>query len=454
MQGTPGEVGGTMGAASLGAGTSFGGGHGPAVGAVGLPGSGKASFAGKGTGGKMGNAAVTAATAAAIEGLQADVAKNAITAVLGSNPFTFAFNTGKAINAANQLAGFNTTGVNLIGDIGLGEPGGPEHFARRDLSASALYNDEALRWYQSHGIPHRRLGGPGSPVVSLAPNVSYETHGSGGGGGGEAMGNGQVGVFSRNTALEKILGEQAAKKLQSEMAGPPAAYPGQMHVPITPQEQKYLDFVNSLGEQKAIQELTSGEIPYETGPEFADRYFEESIRPGYISEFEDVTLPQLRESYAGPGYWGSARARAETKAGADLAEELARARGELRYKETLGARDAKEAALNRASSFYPELIRTYGDAGALTRSVEESKVLSNLQRWLMGEEVGGKSVYAYHPGWQLALSLLGISDRDPIVDPNYGVEEPEWYEGLLTGAAGSAGKALGSLAVDWLSDLF
>jgi hypothetical protein len=229
--------------------------------------------------------------------------------------------------------------------------------------------------------------------------------GDGGGGGG--------GVTTKNIykpekrALTKHLAGEALDLMKS----PAPAYPGQMYVDTTGKEQDYFNWVDSLAQNQAWQQVLGGEVPYQTGPEFADRYFEEGIRPLWEAEHARHTLPGIKESFAGPGYWGSPRAMAEHTSTADLATRLAAEKANLRYQETLAGRTAKEGAMNR---MLPGTELQQGisyQAGELERNIQESKVLADLQRWLMGEEVGGVSNLAYHPGWNLALSLLGFPDK-------------------------------------------
>lgn len=227
------------------------------------------------------------------------------------------------------------------------------------------------------------------------------------------------------------------------MSGPAPSYPGQMYVPTTEQEQRYFDFVNNLAQNKTFSNLLSGEVPYEIGPEWAENYYEKGIRDPALREYEEVVLPQLRESYAGPGYWGSARARAETSAAGDLASELSARKSKLLYDEELARRSAIESAYSRVlptTQFYTDEMQ---EAGALQRQIEQEKVLANLQRWLMGEEVGGSFNLAYNPGWNLALGLLGIQEQAIGT-----VTDREEGGGLLSGGLNALGKGAGMWAAN------
>lgn len=120
--------------------------------------------------------------------------------------------------------------------------------------------------------------------------------------------------------------------------------------PATTAAQQLLPGVTSVREaletaMQAAQRWAGGQLPYEVGPEWAERYFEEAIRPVYEREFREKVLPQIRAAYAGPGYWGSARAQAEREAAEKLAETLMAERAKLMYGEELARREAIEKGI-------------------------------------------------------------------------------------------------------------
>jgi len=132
-----------------------------------------------------------------------------------------------------------------------------------------------------------------------------------------------------------------------------------------------------------------------------------------MREWREVAEPAIREAFAGPGYWGSARAEATRKAAEDLATTLAARRAELMYGEELARRQALESAAAREAQYgvpyaaaEAELL---GTAGQYARMIEEQRALADLQRWLMGETVEGVTPYQYSPFLQLALQYLGLT---------------------------------------------
>ena len=185
-------------------------------------------------------------------------------------------------------------------------------------------------------------------------------------------------------------------------------------VPPTGLEQDYFDFFQG----DALQNLLSGTPAYDVGPEWAEKYFEESVRPEYMKNYEEVTLPGVKSAYAGPGYWGSARAGAQAEAGEDLATQLSSKRAQLMYGEEIEKRKAFESAQDRMLPASAAL----GQAGGYQRGIAHEESMDNLQRFLRGESitVGGQT-YQIDPEMgpyaQMAMQLLGFSPMQTVVEP-------------------------------------
>ena len=222
----------------------------------------------------------------------------------------------------------------------------------------------------------------------------------------------------------------------------PAPPSPDMYVPRTPEEQDYFDYVRSLARNQAMQKLLAGQPAYDVTPEAAERYFEETVRPQYLRELRETILPQIEEAYAGPGYYGSSRARAKTRAVERTVQLLNEAYNQLMYNEELARRQALERALERALPAAQYYGSELGQAGQLARMIEQEKVASDLQKFLMGEKVEGKWSPYYHPAVALALNLLGFS---PYVYGSTSVTRgPGLGYSMLSGLARGAGAAIGS----------
>ena len=215
-----------------------------------------------------------------------------------------------------------------------------------------------------------------------------------------------------------------------------------MSVGRTPEEDSYFSHIEGLAKNEAFQKLLRGEPAYDTSPEASREYFEGTLRPQFMRELNETILPQLRESYAGPGYYGSSRAKATQRAVGTTTDKVNEAFSQLMYQEEQAKRIAMENAMNRvlpAESYYSGEL---GEAGRLSRMIEQEEVAGNLQKYLMGEEVNGQSSPFYNPSVNLALSLLGFQPY------TYGSQTTQQAPGLLysmlTGAAGGAGTAAGA----------
>jgi hypothetical protein len=222
----------------------------------------------------------------------------------------------------------------------------------------------------------------------------------------------------------------------------PAPESPDMYVPETDEEQRYLRHIKGLAYNQVMQKMLEGQPAYDVSPEAAQMYFEKVVKPQYMRNLEEVVLPKIKEAYAGPGYYGSSRARAMTRAAEQTAQSLDEAYGKLMYNEELAKRQALENAMNRSLKTEQLYSTELGQAGQLARSIEQERVASDLQKFLMGEEVNGKRSPYYHPAVNLALSLLGFS---PYV---YMQKSKSSGSGLgysmLTGMSRGLGSALGT----------
>ena len=222
----------------------------------------------------------------------------------------------------------------------------------------------------------------------------------------------------------------------------PAPESPDMYVPETPEEQNYLRHIKGLAYNQVMQKMLEGQPAYDVSPEASKDYYEKVIRPQYIRNLNEVVLPKVKEAYAGPGYYGSSKARAITRAAENTAQSLDEAYSKLMYNEELAKRRALENAMNRNLQAEQVYSTELGQAGQLARAIEQEKVASDLQKFLMGEEVNGKRSPYYHPSINLALSLLGFS---PYV---YMQKSKSTGSGLgysmLTGMSRGLGSALGT----------
>jgi len=204
-----------------------------------------------------------------------------------------------------------------------------------------------------------------------------------------------------------------------QAGGAAPSYPGQMSVPTLPSEQKYLNqaatwqpwsesaTAQGTTRQQALDRALN-QVPYDVGPEYAEQFFKESIYNPALKTFTEETLPLLKEQYA-KNFWSGAREDSSRKAITDFGLGMASQRADLMYKEEQAKRTAIETARVQSETEGRNYLETLRTAGETERGVEESRVMGELQRWLMGEEVDGVYSPMYNPAMQMALQILGIS---------------------------------------------
>jgi len=230
-----------------------------------------------------------------------------------------------------------------------------------------------------------------------------------------------------------------AAAIQRGVEQPVPAYPGQMYVPRTPEEEAYFQQVPGVAEQIAQARVRLGQPAYEITPETTEQYYQQAIKAPTMKEWKEAVEPAIREYYAGPGYWGSARAGAQAKGAETLATELMAKRAELYRQDEMARRQALENAAGRAAvytlPYAAGQAEMLGTAGQYARGVEQERSLADINRWLMGETVEGVSPTQYNPFVQLAFQLLGLSPYE------YGQKTTQsgWNFGIAAGPFSQGG---------------
>ena len=252
-----------------------------------------------------------------------------------------------------------------------------------------------------------------------------------GGGGSES----EVKQYPAWNPQQQTLFNQLFRLVDLNKPAPPSP---PMSVPRTPEEQAYFDFVSGLAQNRAMSNLLTGQVPYTVGDEYARNYYEQTLRPEYMRNLTEVTLPAIEESYTGPTYYGSSRARATTRAAEETSQRLNEAFNQLMYNEELARRQAIENAYGRVLPATQLMGYETGQAGQYARMIEQERVAADLQKFLMGEDVNGYQSPYYTPSVNLALSLLGFQ---PYVYTGVSKEQgPGFGYGTVTGFARGLGK--------------
>lgn len=236
------------------------------------------------------------------------------------------------------------------------------------------------------------------------------------------------------TPEQRKMFDEMIQQAYQGIQGPAPSYPGELSIHQTPEQQAYFDWARS----DAVKKVSQGQPLYEVGPEFAQQYFEEAIRPMYEHEWETTIQPGIRESYAGPTYHGSARAEAERKAATEMGLQMAAQKGGLTYGEELARRQAIESAMG----MMPQMSQAMAGPAQMSREMEEDRTMADLSRWLSGEEVQGVYNPMYNPALMMAYNLLGVSPWQ--LGQQGKSQGPGLGYGVITGLAGGTGDALGA----------
>lgn len=94
-------------------------------------------------------------------------------------------------------------------------------------------------------------------------------------------------------------------------------------------------------------------------PEYIKKMYAEGIRP----EFEANVIPEVKEAYAGPGYWGSQRAKGVSDAWSGLGYQEAKDIGgvESQRQDTLMKLLGQQPVMERASADWSKYLREMQD---------------------------------------------------------------------------------------------
>jgi len=186
------------------------------------------------------------------------------------------------------------------------------------------------------------------------------------------------------------------QKLFSQMYGLTSPQIGKGMEP-TPEESQYGDFL------KNYEPWYRGVVGEAYNPQAVKDYYRDAVNP----EFEQNYIPKIRSEFAGPGYWGEARARAIGDAWSGLGRQEAA--------DVYGVEKAKSAAIADLTNRLPVAKQT----------------LASWSRLFTPEG---------SPYLQLAITLLGLQPFDTIG----GMMQPT--PGLFGSLAGGFGEAAGEAA--------
>jgi len=164
-----------------------------------------------------------------------------------------------------------------------------------------------------------------------------------------------------------VSGEAEWKKSALDIYGPTLGqgqqiYPGERVAPLTPTMTQASDVQGFLDQfapyrdmpmfgetgtalSGALEGITGAQpISSETAKDIFGRIYKEPTK----KRWEEHIRPTIRESYAGPGFWGSARAKAEMEGAQDVADWLGAEEGRFMWDVEQANRQIAEAKAGRS----------------------------------------------------------------------------------------------------------
>lgn len=105
---------------------------------------------------------------------------------------------------------------------------------------------------------------------------------------------------------------------------------------------------------KGMLEGTTG--PEKITPEMSQRAFRGMVEQPAQKRYKEDVLPAVKEAYAGPGYWGTGRRKAQVESAQDLSDWLGEQRAGFEWNVEDVNRQIEEAKAGRALSAIPQAM--------------------------------------------------------------------------------------------------
>lgn len=212
-------------------------------------------------------------------------------------------------------------------------------------------------------------------------------------------------------------------------------YPGTTVAPMTGAQQRvlgnlenYTDVFNAdrgmpmyAETGQALGDILAGKRGAEyITPTATEQYYQTNIKQPAQYQWMTETAPGIKEQYAGPGYWSSARAGAVTKSGTELQNWLGEQKGALDWQTLQENRATEEARANRTAAAIPQgmqygqmptqeatnkvsaLQNVFGGLSA-TQSQQQAEIDAAINKFQQGERTTPEEDMA------IMLALLGMN---------------------------------------------
>jgi len=142
-------------------------------------------------------------------------------------------------------------------------------------------------------------------------------------------------------------------------------------------------------------------------PEQETAYFGSAIRDPRMKEFQQTELPGIQEAFAGPGYWGSARAGEVAEAYGDVGDWLGQQRAGLAWDTAARNQQIQEAQANRALGAIGPSMAV--DQAPLTRSLGALGGMGATAQLAGGEQAQAQAM--------INADMQRFAEENQITDP-------------------------------------
>jgi len=151
--------------------------------------------------------------------------------------------------------------------------------------------------------------------------------------------------------------------------------------------------VNPLMQQtrQAAGRALSGRPSVQVNPQTTEQYIQKAIAEPLRKQYAENTRWAVRGAYAGPGFWGSSRAKAETKAAQDTEQQIAALAAQARYADEQARRQLAESAANRSLQAIPTALNVQQNPlimQQMAANTEATRFATERGRALLPGEIG------------------------------------------------------------------
>jgi len=165
----------------------------------------------------------------------------------------------------------------------------------------------------------------------------------------------------------------------------------------------------------ALKGLLGGEIGAQPlGEQDVEDYFGRAIYDPTMKYLREETVPGIAESFAGPGFYGSARSQEETEAYKDVGEQLSAQRAGLEWDVLQQNQALAEARAGRTQAAVPQAM-AYGQVPA-------QEIKNNLE--IAAQKIGGlNQIFGFGQATQtqaqaeLQDEIMRFAEENQITDP-------------------------------------